>query len=125
MYQQQLAAHPNDPNLLRDLARAQMGARQYDAARKSAEQAVTFAPSDPEYLLSLGAVLLTLGRTEAAIAQHERAIKLKPDYADAHFNLAVIYATSVPPNLALSRKCYARALELGSERDPAMERLLK
>ena len=125
MYQQQLATRPNDPKLLLGLANSQLGARQYDAARKTAEQAAVIAPSDPEYLLRLAATLLHLGRTDAAIAQHERAIKLRPNFADAHFNLAVIYATAQPPNLALSRKFYSRALELGSEPDLTLEKLLK
>ena len=52
------------------------------------------------------------------------AIADNPNYADAHFNLAVIYATASPPARELAKRHYARAEELGSEPDPSLEKLL-
>jgi len=45
--------------------------------------------------------------------------------ADAHFNLAVLYATSDPPNWDLAREHYQNALERGIKADAALEKLLK
>ena len=55
----------------------------------------------------------------------ETAIALDPNYADAQFNLAVIYATQQPPNKELARKFYKRATELGAEPDQSLEQLIK
>ena len=54
----------------------------------------------------------------------ERAIADNPDYADAHFNLAVIYATALPPAKELAKRHYARATSLGAEPDASLEKLL-
>ena len=50
---------------------------------------------------------------------------LDPTYADAHFNLAVVFATQQPPNKENARKCYKRATELGAEPDTALEQMIK
>jgi Tfp pilus assembly protein PilF len=52
------------------------------------------------------------------------AIASNPNYADAHFNLAVIYATAQPPAKELAKRHYAKATELGSDPDPSLEKLL-
>ncbi len=52
------------------------------------------------------------------------AIAVKPGYADAHFNLAVIYATASPPSKELAKRHYTKATELGAEPDASLEKLL-
>jgi len=52
------------------------------------------------------------------------AINENPNYADAHFNLAVIYATSSPPSREQAKQHYATATKLGANPDPALEKLL-
>ena len=50
--------------------------------------------SDPDYALAffdLGNVLDELQKVEEAVAAYERALKLVPRYADAHYNLALAY----------------------------------
>jgi Tfp pilus assembly protein PilF len=54
-----------------------------------------------------------------------KAIEINKDYADAHFNLAVIYATGVPPSKMLARKHYQKALELGAPPDSSLEKLVQ
>ena len=49
------------------------------------------------------------------------AIAANPDYADAHFNLAVIYATNQPPAKELAKQHYVKATSLGAEPDPSLE----
>jgi Tfp pilus assembly protein PilF len=53
------------------------------------------------------------------------AIAANPDYADAHYNLAVIYATAEPPSKEQAKVHYAKATSLGAEADPSLEKLLR
>jgi len=50
---------------------------------------------------------------------------VNPEYAEAHFNLAVIYATAKPPSIALAKRHYEKALELGSGPDARLDSLLR
>jgi tetratricopeptide (TPR) repeat protein len=47
---------------------------------------------------------------EAAMANYQKAIELKPDYGEAHYALAFMYAMS---DLEKGREHLKRALELG------------
>ncbi len=53
------------------------------------------------------------------------AIANNPSYADAHFNLAVIYATAQPPAKDQAKRHYAKATELGAGADASLEKLLR
>ena len=46
--------------------------------------------------------------------QLKKAIELKPEYSDAHFNLAVLYATTQPPSLTRAKEHYVKATALGA-----------
>jgi len=72
----------------------------------------------------LGITASQKGWQEATEKEMLEAIAANPDYADAHFNLAVIYATEQPPAKDLAKKHYAKATSLGSQPDPALEKLL-
>ena len=63
--------------------------------------------------------------TQDEIEELETATELDPNYADAHFNLAVVFGTQSPPNKDEARKHYKRAIELGAEPDTALEQLIK
>ena len=65
------------------------------------------------------------GWQEAAEREMLEAIADDPDYADAHFNLAVVYSTSEPPAKELARRHYEKALALGAQPDPALDKLLR
>ncbi len=73
----------------------------------------------------LGITASQKGWQEAAQKELETATSLDPNYADANFNLAVVFATQTPPNKENARKYYQRATELGAERDSALEQLIK
>ena len=53
------------------------------------------------------------------------ALAVNPDYADAHFNLAVVYATNEPPAKEQAKEHYKKATSLGVEPDSALEKLLR
>jgi tetratricopeptide (TPR) repeat protein len=53
-FQQQALAHPTDVKPLVQLVRAQLGARQEDAAEQTARRATALAPNDPDACIALG-----------------------------------------------------------------------
>lgn len=53
----------------------------------SASQAVTLYPTNPQLRLSLGGVYYQLGQWDQAQRQFELAVQLKPDLANAYYNL--------------------------------------
>jgi Flp pilus assembly protein TadD len=97
----------------------------YDQAITVLQRAIALDPKDPKTRNYLGISLSQLGRQESAEQQCRKAIELDDTYGDAHFNLAVIYATQKPPAKELARRHYKRGLELGVPRDPQLEELLK
>jgi len=63
------------------------GADQF--AIQTYSQAVALDPINPLTRISLGGVYYSLGRYDEAIRAFELAVIAKPDYANAHYNLAV------------------------------------
>ena len=88
-------------------------------------QAVAQDPNDAVTRNYLG---VAAGRNrwfDAAESELRRAIELQPDYADAHFNLAVFCLERNPPAVELARRHYKKALELGAAPDRLIEKALK
>ncbi len=52
------------------------------------QRAIMLDPQNPIYRLNLGGVYYSLGAYEEAIRFFEQAVGLKPDWANAHYNLA-------------------------------------
>jgi Flp pilus assembly protein TadD len=72
----------------------------------------------------LGCVLADKGLRPAAETAFRKALQCDPDYADAHYNLAVVYAGNKPPSLELARWHYKRALALGHPKSATVEKSL-
>lgn len=72
----------------------------------------------------LGIIASRMGNRSKAEAEFKSAVAADPDYGDAYFNLAVLYATTEPKNMTLARKHYLSALEHGIKEDSAMEKIL-
>lgn len=96
-----------------------------DDAVQILTRAVALDPNDPKTRNYLGIAASQKGWQEAAEQECRKAIELDPNYGDAHFNLAVIYATQKPPARELSNRHYKRALELGIPRDEQLEKMLR
>ncbi|MFZ4778451.1 MAG: tetratricopeptide repeat protein, partial [Terrimicrobiaceae bacterium] len=62
------------------------------------------------------------GKAEEAF---KHSISIRDDYADAHFNLAVLYATTEPPSIDLAKEYYHKAISHGSQADPSLEKLFQ
>lgn len=76
-------------------------------------------------LVTLGSAYMGLGRIGDARVAMERALVLAPDSAEAHYNLAQILLVVKPPEAERAEAHYARAVQLGSRPDPALENSLR
>jgi tetratricopeptide (TPR) repeat protein len=98
---------------------------EYDLAIEHLTRATALEPNDPRTRNYLGIACSQKGWQEAAEKECRRAIELDPNYGDAHFNLAVIYATQRPPAKELARRHYKIALDLGIPKDDKLEKLIQ
>ncbi len=60
-------------------------------AIESLSQAIALDPVNPNLRVELGGLYFALGNFELAQRQFETAVNLKPDHANAHYNLAAAY----------------------------------
>jgi tetratricopeptide (TPR) repeat protein len=102
-----------------------MDKEQFDAALAALSQAVLQDPRNPRARNYLGVVVGRKGWIDGAQSELRHAVELDPNYSDAHYNLAVFYLEEKPPAIELARRHYFRAIELGAEKDPAIEKVLK
>ena len=81
-------------------------------------------PSHAAAWHTLGLIVLKQGKRDTARNYFEKAVAADPNCAEAHFNLAVIHATSDPPRLDLARRHYRDAVRAGAARDAGLDKLL-
>ncbi len=84
----------------------------YTQARTLASQVVTALPNDYYAQHIHGLALFGLNEFDAAAARFKKAIVLKPDFADAHFQLGLLYSRN-PAMLAQAQTSFEGALALG------------
>ncbi|MFK5924279.1 MAG: tetratricopeptide repeat protein [Verrucomicrobiota bacterium] len=99
--------------------------KQFNLAISSLTRARHEDPKDPRTCLYLAVVIRDYGWGRAAETELMRAIALDPDYADAHFNLALLYLERTPPAIELARRHYFFAIDLGAQPDEEIEKRLK
>lgn len=116
---------PSDAFSLTTLGAVMIEQNRIEDAIGYLERANTSAPDDPITLNYLGVASSQLGQFGKAEQSLRRAITVRPEYAEAHFNLAVIYATAKPPSIALAKRHYEKALELGSTPDKRLANMLQ
>jgi Flp pilus assembly protein TadD len=97
----------------------------FDDALAELTQAVEINPKSATARNYLGITASQKGRPQEAEKEILQAIANNPDYGDAHFNLAVILATTQPASKELAKRHYARATALGTQPDPSLEKLLQ
>lgn len=102
----------------------QYDADKLDAALASLAQAAYLEPKDPRTHHYLGVTIGKKGWYSGAEEEMRKAIELDPDYAEAHFNLALFYLQRQPPAIELARRHYEKSVDLGGARDPDTEKKL-
>jgi Flp pilus assembly protein TadD len=123
--QQAVKLSPTDAFSYSNLGIVYYQLNQYENAIDALNSAKALDPNDPKTHNYLGCACSQKGWQEVAEKEFRKAIELDPNFGDAHFNLALVYATSKPPSLELARREYNRALELGIAKDARLEKLLK
>ncbi len=103
----------------------QAQAREFERALDFLSKGAELSPEDHEIQNQLGVVLSELGQREAAESALRKAVALEDEFAEAHINLAVIYASQSPAFPELARFHYQRALDAGHAKEPRVERLLE
>lgn len=120
-----LQIKPDNPTAWLNLGILYLGRNEPMRSLAAIAQAVAQAPGDPVARNYLG---VAAGRNrwfDAAEAELRRAIELRPDYADAHFNLAVFCLERHPPAVELARRHYRKARDLGAAPDRLVEQALR
>ncbi|TSA31824.1 MAG: hypothetical protein D4R65_10590 [Verrucomicrobiaceae bacterium] len=97
----------------------------FDDAIASLQEAVASDDKDHIAFNYLGICYGEKGQKQDAEESFQRSIGIRDEYPDAHFNLAVLYATGQPPRLEEAKKHYEKALQHGSDPDPSLEQLLQ
>jgi tetratricopeptide (TPR) repeat protein len=84
-------------------------------AIESLRQAIALDPVNPNLRVELGGLYFALGNFELAQRQFETAVNLKPDHANAHYNLAAAYVQQEKwTNAALELQTVLSLAEPGS-----------
>ncbi len=120
-----IALDPNDPAGLYLMGNLRMRQGKLDEALDALSRSAQINPTNSVTQNSLGTVLSQKGQRKAAETALRKALMSDPDYADAHHNLAIVYATENPPAMGLARLHYKKAVELGHPKDSDLEKLIE
>ena len=63
----------------------------YQAAEKHFDKAIKYDKNNPEAYYGRGCCKANMQQYQDAIVDFQKAVELKPDYADAYFNLGQMY----------------------------------
>lgn len=94
-----------------NLALAHYQLNDLNDAESSLEQALTINPNDPQALVLKGVIETKKGNINQAEALYSKALSHKDDFANAHYNLALLYDIYYQ-DISLAVKHYQRYLEL-------------
>jgi tetratricopeptide (TPR) repeat protein len=73
---------------------------------------------------TLGMIARKRGQIEQAKNHFLKAVSIDSHCAEAHYNLAVIFASSTPSQMEAARKHYKLAISSGGARDPDLDKFL-
>lgn len=102
-----------------------LDAREYEKAMAAFAQVTLHDPRNARARNYLGVSIGQMGWFNGAESEFRKAVEFDPSYADAHFNLAYFALQRRQPAVEIARRHYHRAVELGAERDPEIEKQLK
>jgi tetratricopeptide (TPR) repeat protein len=122
---QALGVDPRDPACLFTLGLLKYRQEKYDAALDALSLSASLIPDEPRTQYFLGKTLIEKGNRTAAEAALRKAVQLRPGWSEAHFSLAMVYATQQPPFKELAQWHYQKAIEKGYPRNLEFEKLLE
>ncbi len=124
LLRQAVRLDPDRPEVWTQLGIICLESGKLRSALAALSRSVEIDPKNPRTRSYLGTTLAEMGWMMGAEFELLRAIDLDDGYADAHFNLALVYLQRSPAPLALAKRHYDRSLELGSEPDLLVEKKL-
>jgi len=120
-----ISINPSDSFAATNLGIVYSKQGRFDEAIVALNEAVSVDAKDHIAWNYLGICMGEKGSKTEAEENFKRSIAVRDDYAEAHFNLAVLYATATPPALELAKQHYKAAVEHGAPPDPSLDRLLQ
>jgi tetratricopeptide (TPR) repeat protein len=123
--QQAISIDPNDPASLYLMGLLRYRQNRLDEALDALSLSAKLNPTNSATENFLGCVLAEKGLRPAAETALRKSLECDPDNADAHFNLAVVYAGNHPPSVELARWHYKKAVALGHQRSATLDKLLE
>lgn len=95
-YNKALEIKPDDAGMHNNLALALARQKKFPESRAELEKAATLDPTNGgRYYYNLGAILTNIGQTDAAMESFKKAIEMDPNYADAHYQMAVALSSKM------------------------------
>ena len=116
---------PDDPDTLFALGYSLIRQSEPDWAVSMLARAVALNPKNPDIARTYGMALATLGWTQAAEIQLEKAYNFKKEDPEAPLALAILLGSSKPPRIDEAKKWYQIAIQNGAQRDPGLDAVLK
>lgn len=120
-----LVVEPNNDTAAFHLGVTYFKQDRWNDAMASFEKSLTINPKNARGRHYLGIIATKLNFLERAEREFKTALAIDPAYGEAHFNLAVLYATWDPPQWDKARSEYDAALKKGVTPDENLEKLLK
>lgn len=99
--------------------------QRYDDAINTLSRAIALDPKDPQSRNYLGIACSQKGWLSVAEQELRKAVEINPNYAEAHFNLAIVYAAQKPPAKEFAQQHYQEAIKLGLKPDKNLEKMLE
>jgi hypothetical protein len=122
---QALVSDPEDPASLFLMGRLKILQEKYDEALDALSLSARLAPDQPRTQYWLGKALIQKGSRVQAETALRKAVQLRPGWSEAHFSLAMVYATQQPPFKELAQWHYQKAIASGYPRDAEFEKLIE
>lgn len=110
LYRQILQMEAEHPDALHLLGLLASQADRHEVAIHLISRAINAKPHEALFYNSLGNEQHTLGRLDEASASYRQAAAIKPDYAEANFNLGVVF--QMQGRLEEAGKSYRQALKI-------------
>ncbi len=88
---------PSSYNLLIEEANIYYKKGDNDMFKTRLEEAIKLNPTEPSLYYNVGVMNMDQGNLDEAISYFEKAVELKPDYADAHNNIGAAYIEKANP----------------------------
>ena len=123
--QRALAINGEDPPSLYMLGIIRLRQDKIDEAMDALSRSAKANPQNAVTQNSLGVALSQKGLRESAETAFRKALQIRPDFPDAHYNLAVEYILQQPPSHKLAQWHYQKSTAAGHPRNSELEKRLE